>query len=151
MKYILGMGNIMRSDDGIGPYLIEYIIDHGLEDGFTGIDIGTNIWNILPLLTEETEQLLIIDCAQMGKQPGTACFFPLTAILQNEVGLSGGHEGDIAQLLHMAKQAKYHIPDIKFMGIEPDCLEYELGLSAILQENIGEYALQAIQKISLIK
>jgi len=61
MKYIIGIGNVMRNDDGIGPRIIDHILDNELEDNFRSLDFASNAWGILPLLNPETEKILCID------------------------------------------------------------------------------------------
>ena len=148
MKYIIALGNIMRSDDGIAAHIINGIIDNKLEHGFQALDIASNVWGILPLLTIETEKILIIDCAHMQEKPGTAKFFTLNCIIEQKINSAESHETSMIQLLEVAKKADYPIPNISIMGIEPESEEYALSLSAILEDKLDEYVQQAIQFIS---
>ena len=147
MKYIIGMGNTMRSDDGIGPHIVEYIVKKNLEDNFQALDFATNAWGILPLLSAQTEKILIIDCSCMGLTPGSFKFFALNSIVDKEINSVESHESSIAQLIKTARQSNYIIPDIMIMGIEPESLEFKPTLSIKLEQKLAHYSLQAIQTL----
>lgn len=68
--YIIGMGNTMRSDDGIGSHIINHILENNLKNGFCALDFASNAWGILPLLNQNTDKILIIDCACMQQCAG---------------------------------------------------------------------------------
>ena len=144
MKYLIGIGNVMRNDDGIGPRVIDYILEKELEEHFISLDFASNAWGILPLLNPETEKILCIDCACMGKAPGFAQFFSLDSVFYQDKQTAESHESSIVQLINVAKQADYPIPAISIMGIEPTNVEFGQSLSACLEESIPDYAQQAI-------
>ncbi len=147
MKYIIGMGNMMRSDDGIGSHIINYIIDNNLEDGFTALNFASNAWGILPLLNQQTEKILIIDCTILGKQPGEYQFFDLESVLsQNKLSVES-HESSIVQLIRLAETSAYIIPDITIMGIEPESMEFDQHLSEKIANNLVDYVQAASQFI----
>jgi hydrogenase maturation protease len=147
MKYIIGLGNMMRGDDGIGSSVIEYILNNRLEQDFYALDFATNAWGILPLLTTETEKILLIDCSYMQETPGTVKFFPLDCVVNQDKASVENHESSITQLVKVATLAGYHIPTIYIMGIEPVCIKTELSLSAVLENKLVDYAEDAVNFI----
>lgn len=147
MKYIIGMGNMTRADDGIGSHIINYIIDNNLEDGFTALDFTSNAWGILPLLNQQTDKILIIDCTLLGKQPGEYQFFDLDSVLyQNRLSVES-HEASIVQLIRMAETTAYIIPDITIMGIEPESMDFDQHLSKKIANHLVDYVQAASQFI----
>ncbi len=147
MKYIIGMGNILRGDDGIGSHIINHILENNLEDGFHALDFATNAWGILPLLDSKTEKILIIDCSCMNLKPGDIQFFSLDSILYKNKLMVESHESNIAQLINMASKTDYFIPPITIMGIEPGNMEFGQSLTSIIKHKLSNYAQQAIQFI----
>ncbi|MFK5986956.1 MAG: hydrogenase maturation protease [Pseudomonadota bacterium] len=147
MNYIIGLGNILRSDDGIAINIIDYIIKNQLEQGFYALDFATNAWGLLPLLKTATKKILIIDCAKMQQQAGTVQFFDLNYILHQDKTTIENHNSSIKQILEIAQQADFFIPTINIMGIEPKSLKFNVGLSASLEEKLTEYSQQAISFI----
>ncbi|MCU7834795.1 MAG: hydrogenase maturation protease [gamma proteobacterium symbiont of Taylorina sp.] len=147
MNYIIGMGNVMRSDDGVGSVIIEYIQENDLEDNFCALDFAGNAWGLLPLLNAETEKILIIDCAQMGLIAGNFQFFSLNSIhTQNKLTIEN-HESSIAQITNLAGKTDYIIPEISIMGIEPESMEFSQQLSTKILSRLTDYAQEAIRFI----
>jgi hydrogenase maturation protease len=153
MNYIIAIGNIMRSDDGIGVHIVEYIQKHNLEKNFQALDFATNVWGILSVLNTDTEKILIIDCAHLQQKPGTAQFFSLDDVIEQDNVIeqdkvtTESHESSFTQLLMLAKQADYYMPTIFIMGIEPKAVKFDPSLSCSLEDKLAEYAHQAIHFI----
>jgi hydrogenase maturation protease len=118
-----------------------------LERGFRAIDLSGNTINLLDYLAESTEHILIVDSARMGKKPGEQEFFkPEDVETKKELTGLTTHEGDLLKVLEFARQLKYPIPPITFMGIEPESVKNEMGLSEALQSQLSEYADAAIRR-----
>ena len=68
---VIGLGNPLLSDEGIGVHLIRKLSEH--QDKFPSvefIDAGTGGMNVLHLIANR-KKAVIIDCAKMGRKPGT--------------------------------------------------------------------------------
>ena len=146
MRYLIGVGNYCAWDDSIGLRLIEHIAQAGLERGFRAIDLSGNSLNLLDYLESSTEHILIVDSAKMGRRPGECEFFkPEDVRTQKELRGLSTHEGDLLKILELARLMNYPIPPITIMGIEPEEIKNEMGLSATLAGRIPEYAQAAIR------
>jgi len=147
VRYLIGVGNYCGFDDSIGLRLIEHIADNDLERGFRAIDLSGNTLNLLAYLDQTAEHILIVDSARMGRKPGAYEFFKAEDV-ETKKELTGltTHEGDLLKVLELARQMNYHIPPITFLGIEPQSLKNEMGLSETLQGRLREYADAAIRR-----
>ena len=147
LRYLIGVGNYCARDDSVGLRIVEHIAAEGLERGFRAIDLSSNALNLLSYLEQGTDHLLIVDSARMGKAPGDYAFFKPGEVKTRKrlTGLTT-HEGDLLQVLKLARLMRYHIPPLTFMGIEPESVDHELGLSATLQRRLPEYAAAAIRR-----
>ncbi|MBV5350338.1 hydrogenase maturation protease, partial [bacterium] len=68
---ILGLGNTIMSDDGIGPKVIEKLrSEGGLSDDIDLVDGGTLGLDLLPFL-EGVSKLILVDAVEIGKPAGT--------------------------------------------------------------------------------
>jgi hydrogenase 3 maturation protease len=66
---IVGMGNIMRGDDGLGPKLIEFLKNDKVNAKL--FDCGTAPENyVMPILTTAADTIIFVDAADMGRSPG---------------------------------------------------------------------------------
>jgi len=147
MKYIIGIGNVMRNDDGIGPRLIDYILDNELDENFCSLDFASNAWGILPLLNSNTEKILCIDCAKMDKKPGSSQFFSVDSVYYQDKQSAESHESSLVQLINVARQSDYYIPPITIMGIQPDNIDFGQTLSPSIETKLPDYVQEAIRFI----
>lgn len=66
---IIGLGNIIRGDDGLGPKLIELLKGRGVNASL--FDCGTVPENyIFPILTTACDTVILVDAADLGLPPG---------------------------------------------------------------------------------
>jgi hydrogenase maturation protease len=148
VKYIIGIGNYSMFDDSIGIRIIEKIIAENLDRGFQAIDLSGNLLNILTYLNEETEQIILVDSGEFGLQPGDIRWFtPDLVTSVKELANISSHEGDIIKVLELARQTDYVIPKIQIMGIQPEEIREEFGLSDTLAGKMDDYVQQLLGKI----
>lgn len=148
MKVLVGVGSYSGFDDSIGLRVVEHIAEKGLDTDFRAVDLSANSLNLFAYLDPSTEGLLIVDSARMGKRPGEYLFFEPGQV-ESRKTLAGfsTHEGDLLKVLELARQTGYPIPPILFLGIEPECLKNEMGVSPALEARIPEYAAAAISRL----
>jgi hydrogenase 3 maturation protease len=76
---IVGIGNILRGDDALGPKLIELLKKSRINASL--FDCGTAPENyIFPILTASCETVILVDAADTGARPGEASVFDLDSI-----------------------------------------------------------------------
>lgn len=66
---ILGVGNILWADEGVGPRLIELLRHRGRTGPAELVDGGTQGLYLLPLVTG-AGSVLLLDAVDMGRPPG---------------------------------------------------------------------------------
>jgi len=151
MRYLIGIGNYWMHDDSIGLRIIEYIAENDLLKEFDqveAIDLSANVLNLFSYLNETTQKILIVDSAKMGKSPGEYVFFsPDDVVTEKKLQNFSTHEGDILKVLQLAKDTHYKIPEIEFMGIEPEVIKSDNGLSEILKVKIYDYSVAALNRL----
>ena len=146
----MGLGNYSMYDDSVGIRVIEYIFENNLEKDFMAIDLSANTINLFSYLNAETKKIVFVDTAKMGMNPGEHKIFKLDQVeTQKNVGNFSTHEGDIIKMINFAKETNYPIPEIVFVGIEPETMKSDFGISETLSKNISNYALAAIGEITL--
>ncbi len=147
-KYLIGMGNYAKQDDGIGLRIVEHIIDNNLDDGFTVIEAKNDGLSVMGYFTEDTESILIVDCALVDLEPGEYVFFDVEDVTSKKlVGTISTHEGDILKIVEMARGLGYSIPPVKVMAIQPESIDLKMGLSSTLEDRLVEYVNKAISEI----
>lgn len=76
---VVGIGNPLRGDDGLGPKLIELLREKGT--GATLFDCGTTPENyIFPILSSLCETVILVDAADFQGAPGQIKILELGAV-----------------------------------------------------------------------
>jgi hydrogenase maturation protease len=128
---VLGLGNMLLGDDGVGPALLRKLGEkYSRVREVECVDGGTQGLALLGYLAERTT-LVLLDAYSGGKAPGE-----VTVLNKSEVLASGArrattaHEGNAGELLAVA-QLVGELPEQVFLvGVEPERVRTELGLSA---------------------
>lgn len=89
MILIIGCGNLLRGDDGVGPILIRHLWEIGLPEGVRCADGGTGGMDVA-FQMRGAEKVILIDACQSGSDPG-AIFKVPGAELENLPPLTGIH------------------------------------------------------------
>jgi len=130
---VLGLGNPLRGDDGVGPRVVTELQQRGLPDGVTAIDGGGGGLDILRLL-EGWERAIIVDAADIGRQPGEFIrFTPEEArLIQTDFSLSV-HTAGLADALALARALEHPLPSIVIFGVQPERMDWREGLSPAVE------------------
>jgi len=67
---VLGLGNVIMGDEGIGVYVVKEIEKHALPAGVECMDGGTGGFVLLGPL-QNADHVILIDAAADGNEPGT--------------------------------------------------------------------------------
>ncbi len=86
---VVGCGNLLRGDDGVGPILVRHLWERGVPDGARLVDGGTAGMDVA-FQMRGAERVVIIDASATGAAPGTLYRVP-GAELENVPPLSGLH------------------------------------------------------------
>jgi len=135
MFKIIGIGNILRGDDGIGPAIIEELKKLDLPDSIQLIDIGSDAFSIIDYF-ENKQPVLVIDCAHMGKKPGEVVKFDVKEnnlpILDKAISIHGFGFSDVYKMA----QGLYENVQCTIVGIQPKSIEFNTGLSKRIKNKI---------------
>lgn len=145
MRYLIGIGNYYGYDDSIGLRVVETIAERGLDEGFQAVDLNGNLINAVHYLGPETEEVLFVDSAFMGLEPGEYRLFTPEEVdtIKDLAGFST-HEGDLMKVLEFAAAVGEPLPPVTVLGIQPEDVRDEPGFSATLESRLEEYVEAAV-------
>lgn len=129
---VLGIGNRLLMDDGIGLYVANALKE--LSSGDIHCVMGETDIDYCLDEVKGAEFLIIIDAAKLGKASGEVTAFSLDDVkAHNDLGLSMHN-------LHLFDMLEQIYKDIKgiMIGIEPYMIDYNLGLSEELNIRLPE-------------
>jgi hydrogenase maturation protease len=133
---VLGLGNLLLRDDGVGPTLLEQLArsTSNWSNEVEFMDGGTQGLALLGHLAGR-RAVIIVDALQTGAPPGTVHRLTLNELREISPGrANSGHEGNAGELL-AAAQLLGELPDRLFVvGIEPEKIATGLGLSEAVRK-----------------
>ncbi|ODQ86568.1 hydrogenase maturation protease [Mycobacterium holsaticum] len=72
---VVGCGNLLRGDDGVGPILVRHLWERGVPDGARLVDGGTAGMDVA-FQMKGAKRVVIVDAAATGAAPGTVYMVP---------------------------------------------------------------------------
>jgi len=137
---VLGLGNPLMGDEGIGVHLIERLAASGEQyPSVDFIDAGTGGLSVLHLL-DGRRKAIIIDCAFMDEPPGAIRRFTPEDVRSRKVlAHQSLHEADLIRIIEMARQLGQAPEQIVIFGIQPEQVRAGGELSRTLVEKADEY------------
>ncbi len=115
---IVTVGNSLRSDDGVGPYISSKLTE--LPRGFHLLDAGDRPENIVTDAVDiRPARTVIIDAADFGGFPGEARFIPDSAIPQTPLST---HSFPLPVITSILRQDTGS--EVRFLGIQAKSLGF---------------------------
>lgn len=142
---ILGVGNLLMKDEGIGVHVARVCARLPLPEGVEVIDGGTSVE--LAHLVEGFDKMIVIDAASAGGKPGQIYHFTLEAIEKDESPLLSSHEFGIARTLSASAFGEKPPRTVLVIGVEPKEIDWGLDLSKELEDKIPEIVKHVLREI----
>jgi len=145
---ILGLGNLLQGDDGVGCHVVHALTQYPLPDNIEVMEGGTPGVGLLNLIEGRT-RVIIIDAAEMNLTPGefrqfTADHIVLTGAAQR-VSL---HRSGVATALALARALNLPLPEILFLGIQPARVEWGTALSPAVEAAVPRVLAAIFDQVS---
>lgn len=122
---LLGIGNLLFGDEGIGVHFINYINQKYRFEGENTLDIidgGTLAQRLIPIMVEYDEVIIIDTINAPGVKAGELYFFDFEAIPDAVNWQGSAHEVEMLQTLHMMDLVGDR-PKTMIMGVVPTVIE----------------------------
>lgn len=143
---VLGVGNTLMGDEGIGVYVIKELEKKKLSGNIELIDAGTALFSIVHLLRKR-KKIVIIDAAKGGGKPGTIYRILPPQIKSRHKRLLSLHEMGLMESLNSLEDREKP-QDIVIIGVEPASIDWGLQLSSIVQQKLPEIVKIVLSEIS---
>jgi len=140
---ILGIGNILMGDEGVGSHVAQYLSTKKLLPGIECIDGGTGGFHLLGLM-QERKKIILIDATVDGKKSGTitklkprfSSDYPRT-LTAHDIGLK-----DLLDSFYLIGT----IPDITLFAIS---IEHPAQATTELSQNIKDIIPEIAENVLL--
>ncbi len=145
---ILGLGNILLSDEGVGVHAVNairerYIFSSDVEI----IDGGTMGLDLLPLF-QDGDRILIIDAVDFRRSAGHIGVIEgdaIPSVLNSKLSV---HHIGLSDLLFTAKLTRPAPPEVCLIGIQPKSLEVGLDMTQEIHGQLDSIINLAVQKLT---
>jgi hydrogenase maturation protease len=135
---ILGLGNPLLGDEGVGLRAVEELKGLELPDGVTVAEGGTTGLGLVSLM-EGYQRVIVVDAADMGHPPGCVVrFTPLEAQLKTAEAPLSLHQLGLGEVLALAKALEVAPAELVIIGIQPRRVEMGAGLSSEVEGAIPQ-------------
>jgi hydrogenase maturation protease len=129
---ILGLGNLLLGDDGLGPLAVDRLIRHyDFPEGVSVLDGGTLGLSLLPYL-EDAERAILVDAIRGEGPPGTFVRIEGEEVAPAVAARLSPHQIGVADLLDGARWRDRYPSSLILVGLVPQGLDLRVGLSPAL-------------------
>lgn len=135
---VLGVGNILLSDEGVGVRVVETLQDrYEVPPGVELLDGGTAGMDLLDVIADR-DRLVLVDAVDTGSPPGTVTRFADRDIPARFRTKSSPHQIGLADVLAMLTLLGKAPRGITVIGIQPQSLDLGLTLSPVVAAHVEE-------------
>ena len=132
---ILGLGNILLGDEGVGVRIAQQLSSQSIPDGIEVIDGGTAGYELLNLL-EGRDKVIIVDAVKADDKPGSIYKMDLSVLQEDTPMQLSLHQIGLKNVFKMASLMDIN-PKVTLVGVVPkDYQSYKIGLSPEIERVI---------------
>lgn len=145
---IVGLGNPLMSDEGLGITIIEKLErDFKLPSHIFLLDGGTAGYALIDYV-KGFEKIIIIDAVKGGRTAGTIYRFTSEEVISQPALKLSGHQIDLAEVLNLAEKLG-ELPETILIGVEPDKLDYSLELTPKVAASVDSVITTILDEIEV--
>lgn len=135
---ILGLGNVLFGDDGLGVVAVQSFGQcYDVPGGVSLADGGTLGLALLPLL-QQSRGLLVIDAIRCpDAEPGSFIRLEGAEVASAVRDRLSPHQVGVADLLDAARLLDGNPKFVRLLGLVPETMEWAVGRSQAVRDNIG--------------
>lgn len=132
---ILGVGNLLLSDEGVGVHVAQKMMEMDLPPEVQIVEGGTDGFGLMHVLLE-ADRVILVDAVKGGGPPGSIYRFevadcpPFPDIFKTSV-----HQISILEVINLSGLIG-STPPTTIIGVEPECLEMGMDLSPEIEAKI---------------
>ena len=142
---VLGIGNIILSDEGFGVRVVEFLQkNYAFPDNVQLIDGGTLGVELIHFVAG-TSKLLIIDSIDGGTEAGKMFHLRGDEILNHFTQKISSHEVGIQDILTMLEITDKKIPCVELIGVQPYSIDAGINLTPQMQKLLPVFAEKALK------
>jgi hydrogenase 3 maturation protease len=129
-----GIGNLLKSDDGIGVYISSKIKNH---DNISTLTVEVSIENYIGKINSLNPDILVlIDCMDLKSQPGACILLPVGMVQDNTFNTHN---------ISLSRLSEFFTMPVYVLGVQPEKIDFGEKISYIVM-NVADKIIQIINK-----
>lgn len=145
---IVGIGNILLRDEGIGVHVVKALQAEKLPDTVEVLDGGTSALDLLDSLAQR-QKVIFVDSAELSAPAGTIRRFTPDEIMQDTQRMLSLHQFGLMETLQAAQLIDCAPKKVVIFGIQPKDLSSGLTLSPELAVQMPVYTARVLAEAGL--
>jgi len=147
---IVGVGNRLLGDEGIGPHIIDHLLKLPMPPDVSIVDCGCDLLNLVSYL-DKPQKIILVDAIRAGGKPGQIHRFDFNELQGAQTKSHSAHQMKVVDVLRLLKQVCPCLADCKFIliGIEPKAIYLSTDLSKEVRDSIVDLTGLLLQETSL--
>lgn len=144
---VIGLGNPLMADDGVGLAALERLRAAGVPDDVELVDGGTWGMNLLPVI-ESAARLLLIDAIDAGGAPGTLHVLERARIPRYLATKISPHQVDLRDVLALAELRRTLPDETVAIGLQPARVEMSCELSDAVRVRVDDLVAAVTRRLA---
>ncbi len=140
---IVGIGNIMFSDDGLGVYAAKYIEENFIKPPNVDIVDGGTLGFSLMTYFQEYDYVCILSTTSEGNHAGDLFHFSVEELLQHGNCRQSANEVEVVQMLEICSILDEDMAEVDIVAMKPDDI---MPVASQLTERVKKHFPDFIQK-----
>lgn len=132
---ILGIGNILLKDEGVGVHVVNKLKEMPLPENVEVLDGGTAGLDLTDFIANR-KKVIVIDTVKAGEKPGTIYRLTEKNLKIKPKAIMSFHEIDFLDALYMSEVMGEKPEETVIIGIEPEDMSDGTDLSPEIEERI---------------
>jgi len=147
---VLGLGNLLCRDDGLGVVAVRHLLEqYRLGPGVVALDGGTLGMSLMSHVAD-VPSLLLVDAVELDEPPGT-----LVELSGDSVALAAAqrlsvHQVGVVDLLDGLRLTGRYPASLRLMGLVPETTELGVQLSPAVEERLPDLVHRVAARIEAL-
>jgi len=144
---ILGLGNPLMGDDGIGLAALDRLRTVNLAPAIQLVDGGTWGMSLLPVI-EDADRLILLDAIDVNRAPGSLVILERYEIPRYLATRISPHEVALQDVLALAELRGTLPEHTVAIGIQPERVEMVVGLTPVVAAKIASLVAAVLARLA---
>jgi hydrogenase maturation protease len=157
---IVGVGNSLLGDEGIGPHIIDNLLQLPMPPGVRLLDCGCDLLNLVSYIDEpavrlagKPKKIIVVDAIRAGGKPGEIHRFDFAELEVLQTKTRSAHQLQVVDALRLLREVCPCLTncEITVIGIEPKVIELSTDFSTEVRQNIPDLTRLVLEEMYSVR